>query len=66
MTKKDFFSKLKNYNNELEQILEKKTFSSDIKNLLLNMFYKTNLNIFQFLCYTFLVLYYKKSFALML
>lgn len=40
MTKKDFFSKLKNYNNELEQILEKKTFSSDIKNLLLNMFYK--------------------------
>ena len=40
MTKKDFFSKLKNYNNELEQILEKKTFSGDIKNLLLNMFYK--------------------------
>ena len=28
MTKKDFFSKLKNYNNELEQVLEKKTFSS--------------------------------------
>lgn len=40
MTKKDFFSKLKNYNNELEQVLEKKVFSSNIKNLLLNMFYK--------------------------
>ena len=40
MTKKDFFSKLKNYNNELEQVLEKKEFSSNIKNLLLNMFYK--------------------------
>ena len=40
MTKKEFFSKLKNYNNELEQVLEKKEFSSDIKNLLLGMFYK--------------------------
>ena len=40
MAKKDIFSKLKNYNNELEQILDKKGFSSDIKNLLLNMFYK--------------------------
>lgn len=40
MSKKEFFSKLKNYNNELEQILEKKDFSSDIKNLLLSMFYK--------------------------
>lgn len=40
MSKKDFFSKLKNYNNELEQILEKKEFSSDIRNLLLSMFYK--------------------------
>lgn len=40
MSKKDFFSKLKNYNNELEQILEKKEFASDIKNLLLSMFYK--------------------------
>ena len=40
MAKKDFFSKLKNYNNRLEQILESKVFSSDIKNLLLSMFYK--------------------------
>ena len=40
MAKKDIFSKLKNYNNELEQILDKKAFSSNIKNLLLNMFYK--------------------------
>ena len=40
MTKKDFFSKLKNYDNELEQILEKETYSSTIKNLLLSMFYK--------------------------
>ena len=40
MAKKDFFSKLKNYNNRLEQILEKKAFSGDIKNLLLSMFYK--------------------------
>lgn len=40
MAKKDIFSKLKNYNNELEQILDKKGFSSDIKNLFLNMFYK--------------------------
>ena len=44
MTKKDFFSKLKNYNNELEQVLEKKTFSSDIKNLLLSMFYKVEVS----------------------
>lgn len=36
------FSKLnmKNYNNELEKILEAKQFSSDIKNLLLSMLYK--------------------------
>ena len=44
MSKKDFFSKLKNYNNELEQILEKKEFSSDIKNLLLSMFYKIEIS----------------------
>lgn len=44
MAKKDFFSKLKNYNNELEQVLEKKDFSSDIKNLLLSMFYKTEVS----------------------
>lgn len=44
MSKKDFFSKLKNYNNELEQILEKKEFSSDIRNLLLSMFYKIEIS----------------------
>ena len=44
MSKKDFFSKLKNYNNELEQILEKKEFSSDIRNLLLSMFYKIEMS----------------------
>ena len=44
MSKKDFFSKLKNYDNELEQILEKKEFSSDIKNLLLSMFYKIEIS----------------------
>ena len=37
-----FFSKLniKDYNNELETILEKKSFSFDVKNLLLSMLYK--------------------------
>ena len=40
--KEEIFSKLsiKNYNNELEKILEKKYFSEDAKNLLLSMFYK--------------------------
>lgn len=38
---KDIFSKIiKDYNNELEIILEKKAFSSDVKNLLLSMLYK--------------------------
>lgn len=32
--------KLKDYNDELESILEKKDFSSDVKNLLLSMLYK--------------------------
>lgn len=32
--------KIKNYNNELEKIIEKKNFSSDVKNLLLSMLYK--------------------------
>ena len=31
---------MKNYNNELEIILEKKSFSVDVKNILLNMLYK--------------------------
>ena len=38
--KEDIFSKFKDYNNELEKILEKKDFSKDSKNLLLSMFYK--------------------------
>lgn len=38
---KDIFSKIvKDYNNELEMILEKKAFSEDVKNLLLSMLYK--------------------------
>ena len=34
------FSKLKDYNSELEEILDRKYFSSNIKNLLLSMIYK--------------------------
>ena len=38
---KDIFSKIiKDYNNELELILEKKDFESNVKNLLLSMLYK--------------------------
>lgn len=46
MAKKELLSKLnlKDYNNELEQILEKKAFSSQVKNLLLSMFYKLETN----------------------
>ena len=42
MAKEDIFSliNIKDYNNVLEQMLEKKDFSEDTKNLLLNMFYK--------------------------
>ena len=42
MKKENIFSKLniKDYNNELENILAKKDFSVDTKNLLLNMAYK--------------------------
>ena len=42
MSKDDIFSKisLKDYNNELKNILEKKVFSEDVKNLLLSMLYK--------------------------
>ena len=42
MEKKKILSKLnfKDYNNEVEEILEKKSFSSNVKNLLLSMFYK--------------------------
>ena len=40
--KEDIFSKLniKNYNNKLETVLEKKTFSEEAKNILLNILYK--------------------------
>ena len=38
--KEDFFSKFKDYNKELEKILEYKDFSQDTKNLLLSVFYK--------------------------
>ena len=38
--KEDFFSKFKDYNKELERILENKDFSQDAKSLLLSMFYK--------------------------
>ena len=42
MKTKKIFSKLniKNYNDELEEILESKLFSFDVKNLLLSMLYK--------------------------
>ena len=42
MEKDKFISKfnIKDYNNQLENILAKKTFSEDTKNLLLNMLYK--------------------------
>lgn len=45
MKKRDFFSKIsiKDYNNTLEEILEKKNFSSNAKNLLLSMLYKIEL-----------------------
>lgn len=42
MSKQDIFSKinLKDYNNVLENILEQKAFTEDVKNLLLSMLYK--------------------------
>ena len=42
--REDIFSKFKDYNNELEKILEKKDFSKDSKNLLLSMFYKLEIS----------------------
>lgn len=42
--KEDFFSKFKDYNRELEKILEKKDFSKDAKNLLLSMLYKLDIS----------------------
>ena len=40
--KEDLFSKLniKDYNNQLEKVLEKKPFSESVKNILLNILYK--------------------------
>lgn len=43
MAKKDLFYKL-SYQEQLEEILEKKTFSADCKNLLLSMLYKINIS----------------------
>ena len=42
MEKESFLSKfnITDYNNELEDILEKKSFSEDAKNILLNILYK--------------------------
>lgn len=42
--KEDIFFKFKDYNKELEKILEKKDFSKDTKNLLLSMFYKLEIS----------------------
>ena len=42
--KEEIFSKFKDYNKELEKILEKKDFSKDTKNLLLSMFYKLDIS----------------------
>lgn len=42
--KDEIFSKFKDYNKELEKILEKKDFSKDTKNLLLSMFYKLEIS----------------------
>ena len=44
--KKEIFSKINrnDYNNQLEEILEKKDFSKDVKNLLLSMLYKVELS----------------------
>ena len=40
MPRKNLFNNLKDYNNELEKVLEKKEFSQEVKNLLLSMLYK--------------------------
>lgn len=42
--KEDFLKKFKNYNKELEKILEKKKFSEEVKNLLLSMMYKIEIS----------------------
>lgn len=40
MNKSKLFSNLKDYNNELEKVLENKKYSQEVKNLLLSMLYK--------------------------
>ena len=42
MAKEDIFSKMniKDYNNQLEKVIEKKDFSESVKNLLLSMLYR--------------------------
>ena len=40
----NLFSKLKDYNAELDTILDKKYFSSNVKNLLLNLVYKLEIS----------------------
>lgn len=42
--KEEIFSRFKDYNRELEKILEKKDFSKNTKNLLLSMFYKLEIS----------------------
>lgn len=44
MPKDDIISKLKGYNNKLENILSKKDFPPEVKNLLLSMLYKIELS----------------------
>ena len=38
------FSKMKDYNSKLEEILERKVFSANVKNLLLSMIYKIEIS----------------------
>ena len=38
------FSKIKDYNSKLEEVLERKTFSANVKNLLLSMIYKMEIS----------------------
>ena len=38
------FSKIKDYNSKLEEVLERKVFSANVKNLLLSMIYKLEIS----------------------
>ena len=44
MKSKNIFNNLKDYNNELEKVLEGKSFSQEVKNLLLSMLYKVEIS----------------------